>query len=287
MPKLKSIFPLFILLSLTLGYGPSAKSDNRPCPEFELLHDIQQRKFNTRVLNLMARYAKAQQSQSIRPTTGFNSKGKKAKTFEDAVQEAYFASLHDMKGASRQLARLLDIPPEIAEVAIAYYDVENHYRDHPEFRAALADRINHFFPLPDVGARVPVNGQTLTDTWSHGLQRHSPAKSQFDRWKSGEPPLANRSPGEDDGLWWMHILTPVKVIEASQAKHPTPDAGDFLNQESGRLWQLYGALVERSLLKAQKGDLIPGPAITVGGKQHADGWKVRYEKGDASPPTSH
>lgn len=252
--------------------SPPLFATENPClPLLVRLRTPSQRAFNTRVLNAMARF--------IDKNRGHTSpRGEKARTFEDAVLEVYLQVAHDETTAANRLSELLDVPSEVAAVVLAFYDLDGYYRVHSEARQEVASRISDYFPLPDGSARIALNGGSIVDTWSLGLARHSPARSQFEDWKAGRAPASvNREPGQDDGFWWKDIVSSSRTIQASQKMRPSPDLDAFLVQESGRLWQLYGALVERELIKSQKGTLIPGTAITVGGKKHADGWGVRYE----------
>jgi hypothetical protein len=227
-----------------------------------------QRNYNTRVMNAMARYL-----DRARALT--SPRGAKARTFEDAVLEAYLASSDPakMKDASQRLGEMLGVPPEVAEVVVAFYDLENAYKADPALKGQVVEQISHYFPLPDSrGTGAPV----VRDTWSSGLGNHSPAKASFDDWTAGKTPEVQRRAGEDDGFWWRDILGSLNTIRASQEQNPTRDLDGFLAQDGGKLWQVYGALVERELVKGQSGSLIPGSAILVGGAKHADGWKVRW-----------
>jgi hypothetical protein len=213
-----------------------------------------------------------------------NRGGKKSKLFEDAVIASYFRlsppEQNDPKLVSKVLGDFLGVPPEVAEVVVAEYDLANSFRSSQALETQLRQQIEEFFPLPPPEtSRVLLGSRFIPDTWTRHLSKHSPAKRQFDAWRKGEP-STHRPEGADDGYWWKDILASARAIEFSQKESPSADLNTFIKQEEGRLWQLYGAQVERSQFQNAigniGGDLIPGPAITVDSKRHADGWLVEW-----------
>jgi hypothetical protein len=179
----------------------------------------------------------------------------------------------DLEKTADTLSSLTTLPLAYSKLMLAYYGLHNKILPtideawiHELLSHIPIEKLDHFPLKPNLTLK-------LTDFTNSELAQ------AYRNWRNGQdfhPPL---SPRLDDPLWnadWEHA----KAQLLSQLE--TDDVSNIESRLYGHLWRALGAYVERAQLSVLSStapnDIIPGSAIRLQAKAHADGWRVSFTR---------